>query len=658
MTRFLKRALPIHGSIQELKLNPFTLSFAKDYEQIEKGFRHAYFDVHLNLFRLCHAASIFLYGIFGILDAVLFPQYAGTLWFIRFGVVVPVFVCGFFFTFHSGYRRLWPIINNGYVILTGASFTVMIALTPPPLSYWYVLGVAICQIFGYTFIRSRFLMASVTGWSLNIIYALVSIWIDTPRAILINNIAYVTGINILGMVICYSMEISARRDFFLRNLLETEKKNVEAANAELEKRVRERTMNLSETNELLKREMEERAKRELENRELETKLNQAHKMETIGTLAGGIAHDFNNILSSVLGFAQLSLEDVEKGTILEDNLQEIYAAGRRAKDLVDQILTFARQGEEEVIPVLMGPIIKEALKLLRASIPSSIEIRSRIESRSPVMANPINIHQILMNLCSNASYAMQNGGLLEVKLEDARIDSDAEGGPYGLESGKYVMLTVTDNGEGIPEDVLGSVFDPFFTTKGPGEGTGMGLSVVHGIVKKYGGRIAVESEPGEGTSFSVYLPVTGKTEEDDSYSPEALPRGSESILFVDDELSIAHLAQRSLQSQGYRVTVRTSSVEALELFRAKSADFDLVVTDMTMPNMTGDQLAAAMMKIRPAIPVVVCTGYSTRISEKKMEELGIKALIFKPITKADLAKTARKVLDEAKKQAFSGIGTW
>lgn len=346
---------------------------------------------------------------------------------------------------------------------------------------------------------------------------------------------------------------------------------------------------------------------------LESQLRQAHKMEAIGTLAGGIAHDFNNILAPVIGYTELALDEIEKGTPLEEYLQEIYTAGKRAKELVKQILIFARQTDGESKPTRVGSIAKEALKLLRSSIPATIDIRHNIESDSLVMGNATEIHQIFMNLCTNAAHAMENnGGVLEVGLTDVTLGTDFTGSRTDLEPGDYLKLVVSDTGTGIPSAVIDSIFEPYFTTKAPNEGTGIGLSTVHGIVKNYGGEIEVESESGKGTVFTLYLPVTKKYSQDRSYEKETLPSGTERILFVDDELPIARMGSQILDRLGYTVTIRTSSIEALELFRSRPGDFDLVISDTTMPNMTGDRLADELLKIRPDIPIILCTGYSKK----------------------------------------------
>jgi len=381
----------------------------------------------------------------------------------------------------------------------------------------------------------------------------------------------------------------------------------------------------------------------------QAQLQQAQKMESIGNLAGGIAHDFNNILASVIGFTELALDDAKQGTPLEDNLQEVYMAGKRAKDLVTQILTFARQTNEEIRPVQISKIVRESLKFLRASIPTTIDIKQELNSESLTLGNSTLLEQAILNLATNAMHAMEeNGGILTVRLSDVYIDEPIAKKLHLIKTGDYIKITISDTGVGIPPEVIESMFEPYFTTKETGKGTGMGLALVHGTVKKYGGTIMVDSRLGHGATFSILLPTTKKRETTIPYQPTELPQGTERILFVDDELPITKMAKQLLERVGYEVTTRTSSIEALELFKAKPNEFDLVVTDMTMPNLTGDKLAVELIKTRRDISVILCTGYSKKISNDTASEIGIKAFAYKPIVKADLARTVRNVLDEAK----------
>jgi signal transduction histidine kinase/DNA-binding response OmpR family regulator len=379
-------------------------------------------------------------------------------------------------------------------------------------------------------------------------------------------------------------------------------------------------------------------------------LRHSYKMEAIGTLAGGIAHDFNNILSSVIGFTELSLMDVNKGGLLESNLQEVYRAGLRARDLVKQILTFARKDESHVQPTQVGTIAKEAVKLIRSIIPTSIEIRLQVDSEALVMADPTQIHQIFMNLFTNAAQAMEaDGGELTVHIATTRRDRSLGSTHTSFMPGEFLRITVADTGVGIAQDKLEKIFDPYYTTKGRGEGTGLGLSVVHGIVQACNGEIAVESEAGRGTTFTIFLPVSAQKAIAATPMPCKLPLGTERILFVDDERPIADMSRQRLSLLGYRVTVAHSSLEALDRLTAGPEDFDLIITDMTMPQMSGDRLAMEAKKINPKVTIILCTGYSKKISPAKAAAIGIDAFLMKPVAADEMAATIRKVLDTSSK---------
>lgn len=399
----------------------------------------------------------------------------------------------------------------------------------------------------------------------------------------------------------------------------------------------------------MEKEITERKRTEEERKKLEEKLYQVQKMEAIGTLAGGIAHDFNNVLYSIIGYTELTMDDVPEGSLAQKNLAEVLKGAMRAKDMVRQILAFSRKDDMQKKPVKIQPVVKEALKLLRASIPATIEIRQSIdEDCGPVLAASTQIHQVVMNLATNAYQAMrEKGGLLELTLMEEKIGSD-DSNP-DLYPGTYLKLTVSDTGHGMNSVVMKKIFDPYFSTKGPGEGTGMGLAVVHGIVKSHGGDITIYSKPGEGTTFHVYLPlIKTRPVEPKTVPAEPTPTGTEHILFVDDEEAIVRMTQQILERLGYQVTSRTSSVEALEAFKAKPDKYDLVITDMTMPNMTGVELAPRLREIRSEIPIIMCTGFSETIDEDRAKNMGILAYIMKPFLTDEIAKTIRKVFDEVK----------
>ena len=381
---------------------------------------------------------------------------------------------------------------------------------------------------------------------------------------------------------------------------------------------------------------------------LELQLRQSQKMEAIGTLAGGIAHDFNNILSAVIGYAEMALQEPHVSDRLQRYLEQIYKAGIRSGELVKQILTFSRQTDEKLYPMNMSAIVKEVIKLLRASIPATIEIHQKIRTTSDtVLANPTHIHQVLMNLCTNSVHAMVAGkGILEVELASVAVEPDDALIQQGLIPGMHIKLTVGDTGQGIASGIRDKIFDPFFTTKKPGEGTGMGLAVVHGIVKKCGGAITVQSAVGKGTKFDVYFPLLTDMQEVQREGTAAnVAGGQETILLVDDEEVIVDIGGRMLTGLGYRVLGMTKSPEALELFRTRPERFDLVITDMTMPKMDGLELAEELMLIRPDIPVILCTGLGDLITKKRAKALGLKDFIMKPIVLKQFAAAVRRVLD-------------
>ena len=385
---------------------------------------------------------------------------------------------------------------------------------------------------------------------------------------------------------------------------------------------------------------------EEEKKALQKHLAQAQKMESIGTLAGGIAHDFNNILSSVLGYTELALQDAEENSEQQSHLKQVLTAGNRAKDLVRQILAVARKSDEEIKPLKLGKLVSEVIKFIRSTTPTTIEIVQSIENNSPIMASPTQMHQVLMNLCTNATHAMQeNGGVLEVTLNDVAYTNELR--TLGLDPNIdiYIKLTVSDTGTGIDPAIMENIFEPYFTTKGIGGGTGLGLAMVKGIIEGYGGQIRVTSIPDQKTTFTVYLPTTTQKISKDYHHKSPPQRGDEHILIVDDEPAVAKMESEILGSLGYTVTTKTDSRESLEFFKKESNGIDLVITDMTMPQITGDILATELRKIRPEIPIILCTGYSSRINKESAKDLGINAFIDKPFSQSDIADVIRNVLD-------------
>ena len=742
-------------SYRYIHVKPLSLSF-KDKEQ-EASFFEYITQVNLWHGRYCILLSIFFFSVFGVFDGLLFPETKQFNWMVRYAVICPVFLAGFVFSYTEYYKKVWPFVYSGYVLLTGFGYLAMMVVAEAPQSYSLYIGIAYCLIFGYTFIRLRFIWASLCGGLLVFGYVLVVIRIfHSPAAILLNDLPYLVGINFLGMLVSHSIELSFRRNYFLLSGLEKAQDGLQDARDELDDKVKERTRELQELNlelaenekkyrnlfdlvsdaifmiekkagtilevnafacsmygyrrkeflamtyndllpgaedirlaalgegrtALVKhhkkkdqsvfsveitsnafiwqdkqvylavvRDITARLQAELDRSQLSERLRQSQKMEAIGTLAGGIAHDFNNILSAVIGYTELSLDEVKEGTLLQRNLKEVLVAGQRAGDLVRQILAFSRQSENEYGPMQAGIILKEVSKLLRPSLPTTIQINLEVTAdQKTILGDPTQIHQIVMNLCTNAAHAMEsNGGLLELILENVQIDGNmTDPDVVDLPQGNYVKLTVRDTGTGMPEHVKERIFEPFFTTKEKYKGTGMGLAVVHGIVISHHGHITVDSRPGKGTTFGVYLPVAEQSQaEDTPMFDHVLYRGNETILMVDDEVPIAELVKLELESLGYTIVTRTSSLEALEAFRANPSRFKALITDMTMPHLTGEKLAQKVKAIQSNLPVILCTGYSEKVREKEVEKFGIDVVLMKPVGKMDLAKALRNVLDIA-----------
>ncbi|MBI9086479.1 MAG: response regulator [Desulfobacterales bacterium] len=423
-----------------------------------------------------------------------------------------------------------------------------------------------------------------------------------------------------------------------RHLVNREK-SLMANQEDLEQLVRERTKDLLAANRRLKEEMAEREK-------LEIKMRQTSKMESLGTMAGGIAHDFNNILSAVIGYADLAHSLAKSGSLQQGYLTGVLKAGERAKELVAQILSFSRQTSRDRVPVVIREIVEECLKMIRASLPANIQIVEKLDCDTVVLADPIQIHQVLMNLCTNAGYAMTpTGGSLGVELTDVFLDEAFCRVNGDIRPGPHQKLSVRDTGSGIRPDVIERVFDPFFTTKEIGKGTGMGLAVAHGIVKSHRGTIMVESEQGVGTAFHVFLPTVDIDPKGGRLDTVSLPKGHESILFVDDDPTIVDIVKQYLEPLGYRVTTRAGSADALALFESDPFRFDLIVTDLTMPYMTGDALVSALRMIRGDIPVILCTGFDPVGEDRSLLGREINACLKKPILRKEMAEAVRKVLD-------------
>jgi signal transduction histidine kinase/ActR/RegA family two-component response regulator len=423
------------------------------------------------------------------------------------------------------------------------------------------------------------------------------------------------------------------------------RQELEKRRGELEKEVTERRAAEGE----LRKSQEALLHTVINERQLQEQLRQSQKMEALGTLAGGVAHDFNNILAAIIGFSEMARDETPEGSPARRHMDRVFSAGIRGRDLVQQILVFSRKAKQEKRPLRLSVVIREALMLLRASLPAMIGIREDIQSESGfVLADVTQLQQVVMNLCTNATHAMrQTGGSISIGLADFSFSSAEHAPDPTMSPGLYMRLTVTDTGEGLPKEILDRIFDPFFTTKAKGEGTGLGLSVSQGIVASHGGAITVLSEPGTGSIFTVYLP---KYLEDRAQGPEVadelLLGGQERVLLVDDEETVVDMGGEVLTGLGYQVVSRTNAREALALVRLDPMQLDLVITDQTMPGLTGIELAKEILALRADLPIILCTGFSHLVDADTAKAVGIRAFAMKPLTKREIAKTIREALDE------------
>ncbi len=635
------------GEIPGMDLNPLTLSFQGKQANLETLFHASYAQQYLRHGRICLVLATLINLIYCFADYFAFPEFIKELWIIRFGIITPMFLGGLVYSFRPGYFKYWQPLFTLYFLVAGITHTFVIWLEQSPDIHLYYVGIVVVLIFGYTFIRLRFIPAVISGWIIVGAYMFIAAFVSRPAPMmLIYNSVFLFSVNFIGSIICYTSEIDARRNFFLSWLLEQEQEKVTTINQRLEKRVAERTAELSLANQELEKEFEAHRKAISDKQMLEKQLRQAQKMEAIGTLAGGIAHDFNNILSAIIGFTELTIEDVKDDEFLTDNMNEVLIASERARGLIQQILTFSRQTEKELRPIALTLVAKEIVKLLRATLPTTIDIRQNFTSDRLILGDTTQIHQLIMNLCTNASHAMQKrGGILQLTICDLPLEASNISLLPELQPGNYLKLIISDTGHGIPEQNLERIFDPFYTTKKNGEGTGLGLSVVHGIVQSLKGAIRVESREGKGTTFEIYFPTVERPRDKAPAHDDEPMGGTEHILLVDDEPSLLKAGSRMLERLGYRITPCNSSPDALKLFRKAPERFDLVISDLTMPHLTGEAFAAEIKRLKPEIPIIVCTGFGAAITVDTAIESGISAIVNKPIIKRNIARTVRQALD-------------
>lgn len=630
-----------------MNYHPLTLSFKGPLAHLESGFREFRYRESIWRVRAAIIVAASFYAAFGILDATIAPDNKLVFWWIRYGGVCPAALLVLAFTWHPRFHRVEQAILFALCLFGGLGIILMVIIAGPPATYSYYAGIILIFIHIYTFLRMDFIWATGCTWLIVLCYEIGAIWIaNTPTSVLINNNFFFISANFLCMFAGYTMELQERRSYYYNVSLNREKDKVAQSNALLDQTVTERTRELVIANQQLKTEIADRIASENTRRELETELNRVQRMEAIGTLAGGIAHDFNNILSAVIGYSELTLDIVEKNSEASEYLSEILNAALRAKDLTRQILTFSRQTDQEVRPVRLDLVITEAMKLMRATLPATIDVRQSIRSKACVLGDPGQLHRIIINLCTNATHAMgSKPGILSVDLEEITVDEGFLTSADPLVPGEYVCLSISDTGCGMTPDTIEKVFNPFFTTKPVNQGTGMGLSVVHGIVKACQGSIRVDSEPGSGSTFFLYLPIANETQESGDLEKDVHIQGTGHILILDDEEAIAYSTQRSLESMGYTVTACLQPGKALALIEKAPDAVDLVITDYAMPKMTGIDVATQIKAIRPNLPIILCTGYGENLSNEIIKSAGIREFLVKPILRNSLGKIVAGILN-------------
>ena len=626
--------------------------FMGAWAPLEKDFLEHYASSSVVQLRFTLILALFLYTVFGGLDYFLVPTLLRRFWLVRFAVVVPAILIVMALTFSDSFKIMMQPAIALLILVAGGGIIYMTAIGPADIGRTYFAGLMLVLMIGCSVVRARFIWASAAGCLLAAAYLATTLFRDdlSGKIVFVNNFFCISA-DLVGMLASYNLEYYARRDYFVSHLLRLERQKVLTVNQELEQTVQKRTAMLALANEDLRHEIDVHRQLDEEKKQLEEQLRQAQKMEAIGTLAGGIAHDFNNILAAIMGHTELALMQLEEKDHAERCLSEVLRASDRAKDLVSQILSFSRRSDSELKPLQISIVIKEALRLIRSTLPTTIRIDKLLQDQSSIIVgNATQIHQIMMTLCTNAAHAMEGAdGTLTVSLKPVDVSPDdanaATGLPASLVPGQYVCLTVADTGQGIPGHLVGRIFDPYFTTKEKDVGTGLGLAVVHGIVQNHGGIIEVESTVGKGTTFYVYLPRVESKIKDDIKTLQTIPSGDERILFIDDDHSLAELGGKLLATLGYQVSTETDPHHALKVIKEKPNAFDLVITDLIMPGLTGEVLAAEVLKLNPRMPIIACTGFSEKLSEDRIIQAGIKGVLYKPITIHHMAQVIRQALN-------------
>lgn len=642
------------GSLDKNKIpiHPFSLSFTGDGHHLEQKFLSYAYTSSLSQIRFALLLGCFLYAITGAIDAYLVPDQYKWFWIIRYTIVSPMLLAIFAFSFCTACARLVQPLLALCLIGAASGLIAMITVAPAPVQQIYHTCLLLAYMIGYTTMRLRFLWGSLAGWITFAIYILTVTTLTTlPPSTILTNILLFFCANLVGMTGCYVMEYFSRRNFFLTSLLQETQDRIQVANRQLEERVTQRTMQLMKANTELTKQISSSKRLEEEKENIKNRLVISQKLEAIGMLAGGIAHDFNNALGAILGYTDLGRIKSRGNEELTEYFSSIRKAVLRARDLVSQISAISWKEESHTYAIELKLIIKEALKFLQASLPPSIEISHYFDSElGKIMVDPAQVHQVFMTICTNRTKAMgEAGGKLKIHLQEIEADQNLAGSFSGLKNGVfYQQLSISDTGPGMNATEIDQLFDPSSTCQENLSGLTLGFSMIQSIMERLNGTVNVESEPGRGTTFHLFFPSLDKTrpfQEVPAVASLPMGKGNERILLVDDEEPLVNMGERMLRYLHYEVTGATSSAAALNYFSSSPNDFDLVITDMAMPNMTGAELAQKMMTIRPEIPIILCTGYAKEWNEEKALDLGFRAFVHKPLSIHKLAQTIRSILD-------------
>lgn len=629
-------------------LHPFTLSFSGE---LEAAYQESHYRESLPQIRLAIILGLLLYSVFGLLDAVLVPEKKHVFWLLRYAVVDPALIAVFVFSFSPRYRAFLQFTMTGLMVLGGQAIIAMVILANPPASFSYYAGLILIFIWGYTFIRVRFIYATAAAWFLVLSYELAAVATDTPWPILINNNFFFISANLIGMFTCYSIEYYGRRDFYLLRLLEQEREKVHAANRDLERKVGERTRELEEKNENLHREMDEREKAEREKRLLEERLASSEKMEAIGRLAGGVAHDLNNVLNAIVAYPDLILMMLPEDSPTRQHVVTMQHSGLKAAAIVRDLLTLARRGVtvkevtnvNDIVGEYLGSPECEKLRFHHPGVRITTDLQPDLWC---VEGSPHHIGNSLMNLVSNAAEAISGPGAVAITTVNRSLSGPRKGADAELADGDYVVLEVADDGVGLSADDCKKIFEPFYTKKTMGRsGTGLGMSVVWGTVEDHHGKIDVQSIPGKGTTISLSFPRTLRApgKEKETISEFEFMGNAESILVVDDVAGQREIARDLLQKLGYLVETVESGELAVE--RLKARPVDLVILDMIMdPGIDGLDTYRRMLEIRPRTRAIIASGFSETERVRESIRLGAGAYIMKPYTLRKIGAAVRAEL--------------